>query len=41
VATLVALLGIPILLVAWWVAGRLPEPHGGGVEDSSDGDVRV
>ena len=41
VASLVALLGIPIVLVAWWVARRLPEPREGGLEDSSDGDLRV
>ena len=41
VASLVALLGIPIVLVAWWVARRLPEPRESGLEDSSDGDLRV
>jgi hypothetical protein len=41
VSHLVALLGIPIVVVAWWVARRLPGAGTGGVEDSSPGDLRV
>jgi MFS family permease len=43
VTQLVALLGVPLAVVAWWVARRLPspEPGPGGVEDSAPGDLRV
>ena len=43
VTQLVALLGVPLVGVAWWVARRLPPPGpgSGGVEDSAPGDLRV
>jgi hypothetical protein len=42
VSHLVALLGVPIVAVAWWIARRMPSPapEAGGVEDSSTGDLR-
>ena len=41
VPTLVALLGVPIALVAWWLGRELPPVQRGGREDSADGGERV